>query len=783
MEKSTQKAPERESSLMQQLFFKYLPYWPLFLTLFVLSIAGLAAYLKVTTPVYEVTASILIKDETKGQEESRIEEDLNLFRTNKTVENETQILASNEIVGAVVRKMLLYAPVSVESGWRGKKIVSGYFSSPIVVSVQNPDMIRKTTDPIYFTTEAKTGEVIIDGKKYALNTWHETAWGILKFDKNPLYKASEAIEDGKLFFTLVEMKEALQNMGRALVVTPVSRQSSVINLKLRDEVPQRGELFLNMLVDTYNAAAIERKNGLAMKTLGFIETRLAEVGGQLDSLEGSIQRYRDRSGIVDLTEQGRLYLQSIQDNDRSINNMNMQLSALTEVEQYVQSKDNSGSLVPSTVNVTDPTLSQLVTKLATAQTQYETLKRTTAENNPILKSLEDEISKTKPAILENVQNQKKSIVAGKSYLDQTNRKYSSMLSTVPQKERELIEVSRQQNIKSEIYKFLLQKREETAYSLGSTLPECFMVDQPKASVFPVSPKKPLLALFAGIIPIILGILFVSIKDSMNNKIMYRKEVESLTRFPILGELLYEKSETPFVTHKSTRSFIQEQFRQIRSGLKYQGTPKGNIKRILVTSSIKGEGKSFVSSNLAISLAKNGRKVCLVELDLHHPKLTERFGYEMTDGVMDYLSGKIPAEGIAFQTETNPNLSLVTAGHPVDDPSELLQNGKIETLLAYLETKFDIVLIDTAPYLALTDAATLAPLVNLVLYIVRHNHTLKTHLEMLDENMQAIEVQNLAIIFNGIKKRGFGRYSYGYGYGYGYDSKTSYDAYTKKSQVA
>ena len=780
MEKTAKHSLDKDNKVLQQLYFKYMPYWPMFLTFLLLSVGALFVYLKLNTPVYETNASILIKDETKGQEDSKMEEVLNMFGTKKTVENETQILSSNEILKVVINKLHLYAPVTEELGWNGKITKSAFLTSPIMIEVPDPETIRQTKN-IYFTLSSDGKNVVVDGKNYPVNEWIESPWGKIRFQKNAFSKTSTAVKN-KMFFSLLEMDKITNAVSKNLVVTPVSRQSSVINLKIRDEIPERGETILKNIVDAYNASSIERKNAIAMKTLEFIEGRLKNVGAQLDSVESGIQKYRDRSNIVDISEQSRLYLQSIEENDKEINTLNMRMSALNEVENYVESKGN-GDIVPSTINIADPTLSQLVNKLSDAQSQYESLKKTTAENNPILQSLQEEINKTKPSILENIRNQKRSIASGKTYLDQINNKYSSMLSTVPKKERELVEVSRQQNIKNDIYKFLLQKKEETAYSISSALPDCFLVDQPTTSLFPVSPKKPLLAMLAGIFPFILGFLVVSLKDSLNSKVLYRKDIESLTKFPIIGELMFEKLDDTIVTKNNQRSFLQEQFRQIRAALKYQGNPKGNIKRILTTSSIKGEGKSFVSSNLAVSLARSGKKVGLLELDLHQPKLREIFGIDRGLGITDYLQGKATEKQIIIPTEAQPNLSLIPAGFLIEDPSELLHNGKLEILLNYLDAEFDVLIIDTAPVLALTDATTLAPLCNLVLYIVRHDHTPKTHIEFLDENMQAHNIENVALIFNGVKKRGYGRYSYGYGSGYGYESKSSYDAYSKKQKVA
>ena len=208
---------------------------------------------------------------------------------------------------------------------------------------------------------------------------------------------------------------------------------------------------------------------------------------------------------MNISEQSKLYLESIESNDKQLSALNLQLSALDEVEKYVKSKDNNGNIVPSTFNINDPSLSQLLTSLSTAEAQYEKLKRTTAENNPIMLSLQEEIGRIRPNILENIRSQRKNIEAGKATLLQSKDRYTGMLSTVPQKERQLVEVSRQHTIKTDIYSFLLQKKEETAYSITSILPDCYIVSNPTTSGTPVSPKKPFLALFALIAPLALSV--------------------------------------------------------------------------------------------------------------------------------------------------------------------------------------------------------------------------------------------------------------------------------------
>jgi capsular exopolysaccharide synthesis family protein len=777
MNKSKHPVAETDQNAFQQVLFKFLPYWPVFVILLALSITGMYFYLMTKTPLYETSASVLIKDEKKGQEDSKMEDVLNVFGTKKIVENELEIFRSNAVISEVVRNMKLYVQYFEDLGWKGLR--SAYTSSPIVVDVSNPDSTGATRK-VYFDVSADGNTVIIEGKKYPLDEWIDSPLGVVKFARNPNYVTRNTPEGEKIkyYFLLMSIDNATKVVLGSLQVSQNSKLSSIIDLKIKDPIPRRAEAMLTEIVKSYNASAVKRKNSVAMQTLHHIEERLKHVGSELDSVESSIQNYRDRTGTVDIGEQGRMYLQSIGDNDKQISNMDLQIAALNEVEKYVTSKNNHGNIVPSTFNITDPTLNQLLNKLSTTEAQYEKLKRTTGEGNPILQSLQEEINKTIPNILENIRNQRANIESGKNLLNSTNGRYSSLLNSIPKKERQLVEVSRQQNIKNTIYSFLLQKREETAYSISLVFPDCYIVKYPSTSSAPVSPNKSFLFLLAAVAPLGLGVTIISLKDIFNTRILFRSDIEKLVSFPVIGEIIHDNQKNKIVMQNSGRSFIAEQFRQIRTAMNYVGTPRGNCKRTLVTSSIKGEGKSFVSSNLAVSLARSGKKVALLEFDLHQPQLREMFEVERSEGITDYLCDKVKVDEIIKPTEAHPNLFLVPAGYLADEPSDLLLNGKLELLLNYLDAHFDMLVIDTAPVELISDAFNIAPYCNLVLYIVRHKHTFKNHIEGLHGHMESFNVDNVAIIFNDVSRRGYGKYGYGPGYGYGYDSKTLYDSYNK-----
>ncbi len=381
--------------------------------------------------------------------------------------------------------------------------------------------------------------------------------------------------------------------------------------------------------------------------------------------------------------------------------------------------------------------------------------------------------------LKQSKSQKANLQTSQSYVDQISNRDSSMANAIPQKEKELVEVSRQRNITADIYSFLLQKREEAAsYTMSSVLPDSYIVDKATSTPTPVSPKRGLIYLMALVFPFVLGSSGISLKSMLNNKILYRSDIEALTNFPVIGEIVEGKFQNGLITATKERSFIIEQFRLLRSAVKNLSDTPGHIKRIVFTSSIEGEGKSFIATNLANLITRNNKKVALLELDLHQPSICEMLGLERGVGITDYLMGKVSESEILLQTPFNPDLYFVQAGHLEEDASELLLNGKIEVFLDYLNTKVDTLIIDMPPINPITDVYVIAPLCDYTLYVIRHGKVRKNNIKMLKENMEFHNIKNVALIFNGIKKRGIGQYSYGYGYGYGYDYKSSYDSYGK-----
>ena len=751
----------KEDNLFRFIIQSFFPFWPLFLILVFFCLLAAWGYLKYTTPVYEASASIIIKDEKKGVDDSKIMESINPFDSKKIVENEIEVLQSRDLMKDVVRELNLYAPIYEDDGL---KIRSAYTSSPIKVISANPSKIGITNEEpekYSFSYNLEKEQVSFSGKNYPLDELIELSNGQkIKFIKNDNVNRRN---DNPMFFYLFNPKIISSELGDKLDISTSNKLSSVVNLTIKDEVPERAEDILNQLIQEYNKKIIKDQNELALSTMTFIDERIEKVEKDLDELEYKIEEYRSNEGVINLSEQGRLYLHDVGENDKQISEIQLQLAVLNNVENYVVSKGSTGGIVPSTLGINDPILSQLIEKLYNLEVEYEKLKRTTAENNPILTSISNQISKIRPSILENVKSQRQNLQSRLSSLNSNNRRFNSTLSNIPGKERTLLEINRRKTIKNNLFSYLLQKREETALANIPTNENSSLIDKAEASMKPVSPKPLFIYLIALVVALGIGIVYVKGKEVLSGKILYRSEIEEYTSIPIIAELFQIKNVKNNKKFTKPKEFVLvEQFRQLGARL---GLYRRDIqhKRILVTSGISGEGKSFVSSNLAYSLAQTGKKVVLVDMDFRKPLASELFEHSSSKGIIGYLQDEASYGEIINESKVNPNLFIVSTGAQGGDYTELLLNGKLGFLIDSLSEDFEYLILDSAPINVLAEVNLIAEFSEKTLYVIRHGHTSKESVKRLDESSCLQSLKNVSIVFNGIKNRGMVKTDYGYGY--------------------
>ena len=767
MERKQHKAAvtKQENSVIQVLL-TYFPYWPLFLIFLVISIGGALIYLRYTSPRYEANATIIIKDEKKGSDDSKLMESLNLVNSKKIIENEIEVLQSRSLMGSVVKRLHLYAPISQE----GKlKAILAYQIFPLLIEISNTDSLQPF-QKIDLQIDEKNNSVLLNKTfKGSINEWLKTPYGTLKFIHNDKYTPG-VLNNKPYYFSLVPVERMAALMLLNLKVTASSKLSSVINLSYREESPVLAEDVLNQLIIAYGEAALNEKNNLAKNALVSIEDRLSIVSKDLDSIEAKLQHYKAGKGAVDISRQGQLYLENVSVSDKRISDLNMQVDIIDQLQKSATTPGNIGVL-PSTLGVSDPTLINQMNKLSSLQLEYDNLKTTVAENNPVLISVKEQINQIKPTILSNIESQRKNLEKTRGNLYAARGSDNAVLSSIPQKERELVEISRDQNVKNSIYAFLLQKREESELSYTSNIADSKVVNYAMASRFPVSPNRLMIYAIAVALAIGFPIAIITVRESLSPKILYRNEIESLTTVPVIGEISYSKSKDPLVVQKGVRTVIAEEFRKVRVSLLSLGI-NAQHNKILVTSNISGEGKSFIAANLAYSISLTGKKVVLVDMDLHNPGLGKIFNIKDQNGVSEYLTGKASLENIIYNIPTNENLFYISCGSLQQDSSELLENGKVEKLIKLLDADFDLVIIDTAPVVLITDAYLISSFCDATLFVVRHKFTPKMLIKRMDNNMEINPIKNPGIVFNGVRTRGFFKNNYGYGYNYvySYDNK-------------
>jgi len=758
------KTEDSEANMLQQAISKYLPYWPLFILFALLSLAGAYVYLRYATPIYQATASLIIKDENRGGGADKFTQSLNLIEAKKNIENEMEVLQSRELMEKVVKALHLYAPVTQEG-----KIKSGdaYALSPVIIEAKNPDSIQPA-EKINFTYDKNSQIITINNSsKYPINQFVNTAFGTLKFIPNKYSASYENNPTKQLYFSLEEIKLVALGFLDELKIIP-NKQSAIVEIVYKDPIPQRAVDIINQLIIIYDEASINEKNSSARNSLAFVTEQLNGVAHDLDSIEKKVQQFKSGGGAVDIGTQGAYFLKNVSENDQKLGEVNMKLSMLNEVEKSVANKQSGDMLAPSTLGV-DPGLSTMLSQLQTKQMEYQSMKKTVGENNPALVSLADQINKLQPTILENIQNTKQSLLASRQSISSASGGYTAALSAVPKKEQKLLEITREHQTKLNQYQFLLQKQQEAQMSIESVVSNTRVVNKALASNFPVSPNRKLIYMVAliGALGFCMGL--ITIKDSFTGKIRYRNEIEKMTSIPIIGEIAFDKSKLPLVIEKGTRSFVAEEFRKLRISLSFLGIDSSH-KKLLLTSSISGEGKSFIAANLAVSLSLTGKKVVLVDLDLNNPTLSKILNVNYDDGITEFLIGERKADEVINKVDNHENLYFVSAGSLPENPTELLANGKVNSLIDYLESNFDMVVIDTSPAALVTDAYILSGMCDATLYVIRHDYTPKMLIKRIDENNQINPINNPAIVFNGVKTRGVFKNNYGYGYDYVYGNK-------------
>ena len=763
-----------------------------------------AIYLRYTTPLYQSTAKLLIKDDANsGKRGASLQNITNIGTiSNSTgIDNEMEILSSHSIAEDAIRDLKLYVNYATE----GKvKDVIAYRDQPLTVDIDAAHLDRLNR-PINLNITKKGSSYIVTGTYYvptneeniegpfsinkkftSLPATIPTRAGIITINSNNGRTLQEA---QVLKVNILSPKMASDKYVGELQIAPSAKGTSIVQLQLTDEVPQRSLDYLKQLAIVYNRQANEDKNVVAHQTEKFINSRLEKINAELGKTEGELQNYKQRNGMVELKMNASNSVTNQNASEQKLAEMETQIELFNTIAREVESSSrNLSQVIPSNVGLDDESSTALINKYNELVLERNRLLRSASESSPVVEPLTAQIRDLNYNIRRAIASARRNLQIQRDALLTQVDKYTNEVEETPQQERMLTQIGRQQEVKSGLYLMLLQKREENSISLAATADKGKLIDDPQLNG-QVSPNSTYIMLIALAIGLAIPVAIILLIQLFRYKIEGHDDVARLTKLPIIADIAIAsnsaKSKAGIIVHENQNNQMEEIFRALRTNLQFM-LHEGE-KVVLFTSSTSGEGKTFTASNLSVSLGLLGKKVILVGLDIRRPRLAEQFGIkDHKHGITNLLVKDNPnAEDVEAQilpSGVNKNLDLLMAGPVPPNPAELIARSSLETIIAILKDKYDYIMIDTAPVGLVTDTLQIGRVANATIYVCRADYTPKASFGMI--NALAIEekLPNMAMVLNGVdmsKKK----YSYYYGYGkygkygrYGYGSGYSYGKY-------
>lgn len=798
-----------ESINLYAIFFKYLAYWPWFVASVIVCLILAFVYLRYQAPVYNVTSAVLIKEDDSskrgmGAASGALEamQSLGGLSMSNNFDNEVEILKSRTLIRKVVTQLGLYTSME-EDRMLGYDIPL-YQSSPINVFMSPEEAEKLEAGARLKLSYSPEGKLYVK-VRYTLNEEEEeaektfdklpavfpTPAGVFSFTANDSilneWKAKES-SDIRLAAYVGAPTAVAKSYGENLTVEATSKTTTIAQISVKNSSRQRAIDFINCLVAFYNQDANDEKNEVAQKTADFIEDRIGIINQELGSTETQLADFKQKSGLTDLTSDAQLALQENSKYEQLRIENQTQIRLVEFLRDYINNPANEQEVIPANVGLQDQNLSSVIDQYNTMLIERKRLLRTSSENNPAVVNMNTGIE----AMRHNVQTTVASVLKGlqitRSDIDRQARKFEGRISSAPQQEKEFLTISRQQEIKAQLYIMLLQKREENAITLAATATNGRIIEEAQADPAPVSPKKKVIALAALIIGLGIPVGFVYLRDLLKYKIENRDDVEKLTTVPILGELPRGKKPEhgAIVIRENKNDVMEETFRGLRTNLLFMLGKTDKV--ILFSSTQPGEGKSFVAGNTAVSLAYLGKKVIVVGMDIRKPGLNKVFNLSRAEGITNYLSDPdhVKLTDMIQRSDISPNLDILPGGPVPPNPTELVARTVLEDAINQLKERYDYVILDTAPIGMVTDTAIIGRVADICVYVCRADVTPKAGYRYINVLRDEHKFPKLATVINDIdmskRKNSYGygygaKYGYGKGYGYGY----GYEAEQKKKQ--
>ncbi len=569
-------------------------------------------------------------------------------------------------------------------------------------------------------------------------------------------------------------------LSRAINIT-TTKESNIINISYADISSDRAIDILNGLIKLYNHVLESDKSQSFSQAINFIEQRLAPLGRELDSIETALAHFKASKGFVGSSANGELYLEKMKDYDKQLTEISIMKSTIGSVEEFIKNP-NLKETDLSFVGINNPALQSTLAQYQQLLIQREKLSLNYTENNPSLKLIDKNLADLRSNMNAQVENYKNNLRIAETTYRQNIATASAYLQSTPGEEKQLIDKTRLQNIKEALFLTLLQKREEASIAKASVTVNTKILYPPVKINAILKPSRTIVLSAAIIIGLLLPILIAIVKELLNRKIISKKQLQGMTNMPVIAEL--EQAENieklPFVIDGGQRSMFGEQIRSLRTNINFYSSASRQTNYILITSSVSGEGKSFLSMNLAKSYALQGKKVALLEFDLRRPKITKALSVSADrPGLTNILIGKSEPADIVVSVSNNPKerLDFFPAGAIPPNPQELISGEYIGKIKAYLDANYEIVVIDTPPFGIVADAQILGAWADVTLIVTRYQQTVREQIQEINEWHRRNLFKSMALVFNGVKNRGYfgskyGNYYYKRKYGYSYYSSSA-----------
>lgn len=786
---------ERDDSLLnfQFLIKTFILNWQWFLLSLIITMSAAMIYVRYSLPVYQVSAKVLIKDEDNTSSRGRSNQIMNtntlgILTSTDGFDNELEILKSKSLAEETVLDLKLY----VNYYSVGKIIdVPVYDETPVLVDLnkeklevlEGPVKLHISKDNNIYNVQGvcmKNGAKQVFKGQGKLPFIIKSPVGTISLVQNPRFAESDV---KKKYIANIYNPKAVINSYVNIGVEPLSKTTSIAVLTRNDLLPERAKEYLKHLVTVYNRQANEDKNIIAVRTEEFINQRLEKINAELGSTDGAIERYKRNNNIIDATSSAQLSLSQSNEADISLRDINTQIMLMQSLKEYMQTPTNKYQTLPSNVGLKDPSAASLIGQYNQIALERSRVLRSASEHSPVIQELTSQLDALVSSINGAIDQSKRGLEIQKKAIMSTYGKYTGKLSQTPEQERFLTEIGRQQTVKSSLYIMLLQKREENSITLAATSDKGRLIDEP-AFMGKVKPKTAIIMLIALLLGIGIPLLILILKELLRYRIEGRQDVEKLTDCPIIADIAMAnesiKAVGDIVIKENQNNQMEEIFRGMRTNLQFILKESQNV--IMFTSSVSGEGKTFVAGNLATSFAFLGKKVLLVGLDIRRPRLSHLFGMDnKKEGITTLLTKNSVSTddvlSLCMPSGVNKNLDLLIAGPIPPNPSELLTRSTLKEIFDILRKEYDYVIVDTAPVGLVTDTLHIGKVADATVMVCRADYTEKSSFSMINDFAENNKLPNVSIVVNGVdmsKKK----YGYAYGYGkYGKYGKSTYRSYT------